>query len=154
MENGKCQYYYIAYFSSALEKYSDEDLKLLLQKSRNNNTQLGITGILMYYDGSFAQVLEGEYEEVNKIYQKISNDKRHRHIIKMKEGFGDNRIFPDWSMAFHTIKTENFLDISGFKLFVYKEIFPNLEMDENNPIWIVLKAFFESQPIYRRLYNT
>jgi hypothetical protein len=50
----------IVYVSSALKPFSKTDLLTLLEKSRENNTSLGISGMLLYKDGNFMQVLEGE----------------------------------------------------------------------------------------------
>lgn len=151
MHSNNQKHYYIVYFSSAITKFSDDELKTLLQKSRINNTRSDITGMLMYYDGNFAQVLEGKYEEVKALYDIIAQDKRHRNIIKMKDGYQDKRVFPEWSMAFHLLKTENFYHESGFKEFVYNKVFDQSDVDEKNPICIVLKTFFECQPVYRRI---
>ncbi|MEY4938052.1 MAG: hypothetical protein RIS64_4411 [Bacteroidota bacterium] len=147
------KYYYIIYFSAATYKLSEYNLEALLQKAYQNNHPLNITGILMYYDGAFAQVLEGEYEAVQQLFQKISQDSRHHQIIQMKSGFADKRFFADWSMAFYPLKKEHFLQINGFKSFVYNDIFKDDSIDSNNPIVIILKAFFESQPIYRQLHG-
>ncbi len=153
MENSNHQNYFIIYFISAKKKMTEDELNLLLKKSRINNTNNNITGLLLYYDGSFAQVLEGEYEQVNRLYLEIQNDSRHNHIIRIKDGYHAKRVFSDWSMAFYALKSEYFVHVAGFKNFVFKEIFGNSEMDEKNPILIVLKSFFESQPIYRRLHS-
>jgi hypothetical protein len=49
----------IVYVSAASEPFSDQQLKELLQKSRQNNVAAGITGMLLYKDGTFMQTLEG-----------------------------------------------------------------------------------------------
>ena len=146
------KYYYIIYFSAATYKLSEYNLEALLQKAYQSNQALNITGILMYYDGAFAQVLEGDYAAVQQLYQKIGQDSRHHQIIQMKSGFSDKRLFADWSMAFYALKKEYFLQKAGFKSFVYNDIFKDDSIDDNHPIVIILKAFFESQPIYRQLH--
>jgi hypothetical protein len=48
----------LVYASSAKQLFSEEDLTALLQQSRDNNTRLGLSGLLLYKDGNFMQVLE------------------------------------------------------------------------------------------------
>ena len=145
--------YYITYFSSARRKLSEDELHSILKSARKYNITLGITGMLMYYDGSFVQVLEGNEDAVKKTFERINKDDRHYQIMKMKEGLEMKRVFDDWSMAFYSIKNEDFLYQDGFKRLVYQEIFGDEEMDMNNPILVVLKSFFEAQPLYRKLHN-
>lgn len=144
--------YYLMYFSAARTKFSQEELKALLEKCRENNQKNGISGMLMYYDGNFAQVLEGDYEIVKATFKKVANDPRHNQIIKVKEGYEDKRIFGDWSMAFYPLKVQDFSNVAGFKMFVYKEIFGDQKIEETHPILTVLKSFYENQPLYRRLF--
>ncbi|MEB0262865.1 MULTISPECIES: BLUF domain-containing protein [unclassified Mucilaginibacter] len=42
--------------------FTTKQLKDLLKESRDNNIRVGITGLLLYNDGAFMQVLEG-YED-------------------------------------------------------------------------------------------
>lgn len=152
MQEPNKKIYYLMYFSAARKKLTEAELKALLEKSRERNLAAGITGMLMYYDGNFAQVLEGDYQAVKSAFQKVANDPRHHQIIKVKEGYEEKRVFGDWSMAFYPLKAQDFSDVSGFKLFVYKEIFGNQQIAENHPILTVLKSFYENQPLYRRLF--
>lgn len=152
MPENNTKIYYLMYFSAARTKLTEEELKNLLASCREYNQKNGITGMLMYYDGNFAQVLEGDYETVRATFSKIANDPRHNQIIKVKEGYEDKRIFGDWSMAFYPLKIQDFSNVSGFKMFVYKEIFGNQNIAENHPVLTVLKSFYENQPLYRRLF--
>lgn len=142
--------YYLIYFSSAVKKLSEDELYALLKKARKNNTQTGVTGMLMYYDGSFAQVLEGEEVFVKKTFERIKYDTRHHNIFAMKDGFADKRTFADWSMAFYAVKNEDLEKEEGYKSLIYKSIFGDTQIDLTNPILVILNSFIESQPIYRR----
>jgi Sensors of blue-light using FAD len=153
MVDSKEKIYFITYFSSARKKFSDDELHSLLKNAREYNTKVGVTGMLMYYDGSFVQVLEGNKEAVNEVFERINKDNRHYQIIKIKEGFEIERVFDEWSMAFYSFRNEDFLNQDGFKRLVYHELFSDTKIDMNNPIIIVLKSFFEAQPLYRKLHN-
>ena len=52
----------LIYASSATKAMSQDELKALLAKARTNNQRDNITGMLLYNDGNFLQVLEGEAE--------------------------------------------------------------------------------------------
>ncbi len=63
--------FFLVYVSSATRPFSGEDLRALLATCRKNNAELGVTGMLLYKDGNFMQVLEGDEEAVRGLYEKI-----------------------------------------------------------------------------------
>ncbi|MEE2772209.1 MAG: BLUF domain-containing protein [Bacteroidota bacterium] len=91
--------YAISYVSTASREMSKEDLEGLLQETKKNNNERNITGILLYSDGNFFQILEGEQEEIGDLYATIKNDPRHYGVIKIFEK-------PIKSAAYETYKTE------------------------------------------------
>jgi hypothetical protein len=72
----------------------------ILTKSKNNNAQANIGGVLYYADGYFFQVLEGDKESVQSLYEKISDDVRHSHVKILLEGYVDDPQFSNWTMHF------------------------------------------------------
>ena len=50
--------FHVVYVSSSTQTFTQSDLQMLLQKARDKNTQLDLTGMLLYKDGNFMQVLE------------------------------------------------------------------------------------------------
>ena len=68
---------HLVYTSIAAREFSKEDHTELLKKSRAANELLGVTGMLLFSEGNFFQVLEGEPEVVDALYTKISRDPRH-----------------------------------------------------------------------------
>ncbi len=77
-----------------------EEIQRILLKSRENNRRDDVSGALLYNDGCFAQVLEGDRRAVEEIYERIACDPRHRDITMLQAGFGGPRDFADWSMAY------------------------------------------------------
>ena len=59
--------------------------------------------MLLYKDGNFMQVLEGDEEAVRGLYARIAADPRHGGEITLQEGFAEGRQFPDWSMGFRDL---------------------------------------------------
>lgn len=97
--------FFLVYISSATQPFSVDDLSTLLAVSRKNNAELGITGMLLYKDGNFMQVLEGDERTVRALYEKIGVDPRHSGEITLLQGFVDERQFPDWSMGFRDLNS-------------------------------------------------
>ena len=92
--------YFVAYVSSAKKLLSAEELTTLLETCRRHNEALGITGALLYQDGNFMQVLEGEQGVVEELYDAIAADPRHRNVISLVRGTTPEPQFANWSMAF------------------------------------------------------
>jgi len=72
--------YCLVYTSIASQKISDDDLKYLLKKIRKKNAASQITGMLLYLDPFFMQVLEGEEVMVNDLFNLIKQDSKHHKV--------------------------------------------------------------------------
>lgn len=92
--------YHLMYVSHAKQDFSDSELTDLLIKARKNNSHLNITGMLIYRNGNFLQVLEGDEDAVKKLYTIIQADERHDGTIIISEGQISERQFERWAMDF------------------------------------------------------
>ena len=101
----------IVYFSSWTEPFREEDLSTVLEQSRRNNNKTGITGVILYVRGNVIQVLEGEKEAINTLYQRIERDQRHTNIIPVLNRPITQRLFAAWSMGYETITTRQLEEI-------------------------------------------
>lgn len=107
------------YVSRAAKRFKGDELEVMLKIFRNNNQKKGITGLLLYDGmGTFIQLLEGSYDSVHDLYQKISSDTRHSRITLLSEARINERSFPDWKMGFKNISNININNISGFSKFL------------------------------------
>lgn len=91
------------YASSATPDFQPRDIPRLLEQARARNSLAGITGMLLFIEGSFFQVLEGEASAVDAVYASISADPRHRHITQIIREPIARRSFGEWSMGFATL---------------------------------------------------
>jgi hypothetical protein len=82
---------------------SPEELVRLLHQSRKNNGPREITGMLLYSDGNFLQVLEGPDAAVEQLLETITRDPRHKGMMELLRGDLTERQFPDWTMGFHRV---------------------------------------------------
>jgi len=87
------------YCSRAQDTIAQEDLNAIVSKSRANNPPRGITGVLCCSGKIFLQVLEGGRLEVNTLYNKISNDPRHKEVMLLCYEEIEERRFAHWSMG-------------------------------------------------------
>jgi uncharacterized Fe-S cluster-containing MiaB family protein len=110
--------YSLLYASSASKDFTESELKSLLEEIREKNRQQNITGVLLYGNKSFLQVLEGEREKLQELYKRIERDPRHKTIVKLHEEDIEERVFGDWSMAFSRINPDQSYEIPGFSSFM------------------------------------
>jgi hypothetical protein len=108
----------LTYVSTAVHPFSVDQLRDLLIKSRANNTKLGVTGMLLYKDGSFMQALEGEESVVNTLADKIHGDPRHKGMLTLYKGHSPERQFADWSMGFQNLNSPEVAHIPGYSSFL------------------------------------
>jgi len=92
--------YYMVYMSCAVKPMNYDELSALLQQCRDNNHKRGITGMLLYQNGTFMQMLEGEKQVVSDLFDVIRKDDRHTGVHIVLTGDIAERNFEDWSMGF------------------------------------------------------
>lgn len=90
----------LIYISSATGEFGQANLDTILSCSRSNNSARGITGILLFHDGCFFQVLEGDAASVEQTFATISRDARHGGVILLESREIFERGFPQWSMGY------------------------------------------------------
>jgi hypothetical protein len=134
---------YLVYVSTAKKMMEDADLLELLTQSRERNLKHNVTGVLLYSEGTFMQVLEGERDDVYKIYASIEQDLRHRNIIKLITGPADKRVFPNWSMAFASVNAETLEVIEGY----FNAAKQSFESDNKHATVIMLKTFIDANKL-------
>ena len=60
-----------------------DSINQILHLARKKNQDKGITSALLYNDGMFLQVIEGEAKEVDTLFEIIRNDDRHEAVEKI-----------------------------------------------------------------------
>src|SRR5512140_1727961 len=87
------------YSSQAADSLAAPELEGMLAESRIRNKAHGISGVLVFVDGAFLQILEGEKDDVLELMARIERDPRHHDIKVFSEEEVDERAFSSWSMA-------------------------------------------------------
>jgi hypothetical protein len=137
--------YHLVYTSHAVKPLSEEELLFLLKESRTYNKSKSITGMLLYLQGKFIQVLEGNKKEVQKIYALIAADTRHQRVTLIEEGNSPDRIFKDWSMGFKklSLKDAHALGFRDIDKFFSQQAHQN----DNSLLMIFLKLFYNKNMV-------
>lgn len=105
---------HLIYISSATSWPTDDDLTALLEQARTKNARLDITGMLVYSNATYMQVLEGGYHAVHEVFDAISVDPRNTGVVKLLESNIEERDFPKWSMGFRHLDREDTTNVPGF----------------------------------------
>lgn len=80
----------------------DEDALIdILDRTQYKNLRLGISGLLVFHNGKFMQLLEGEEKQVKELFEIIRRDPRHTDVTVTLETDSQTRIMPSWVMGFH-----------------------------------------------------
>lgn len=123
---------------------SEDELIDLLMVARDKNKEYHVTGMLLYCQGTFMQVIEGPKASIDLIYKAIESDLRHKNIIKLSTGAITERNFPHWSMAFASVNAETLQEIEGFL-----SVSSKLSIATSDHIAInMLKTFADNNKLY------
>jgi len=116
--------YQLIYTSRATEFLTLDQLKEIDQKSKFYNLLHDITGLLLYAEGRFASslqgrflgVLEGPFEEIEKLVRIVQKNEHHFNMVVLYMGQEEKRNFTDWKLGYMKKKEEtpildNFFDV-------------------------------------------
>lgn len=131
--------YFLIYASHATRDWTDQELFDLLSTSRLRNAHLGITGLLVYAQRRFLQILEGEQSQVLELYDSIKHHPGHKNAMVLLDDEIEERLFPDWSMGFERLDEDELSSISGFRKI--DEFIKSI--DKPHPAFTFLKLFHE-----------
>ena len=91
----------LSYLSEAVSDMSFLGLMRLLESARAFNQSNGITGILLYDNQQFGQIIEGERANIMKVWKRIQEDKRHHRIELLEIREISERSYPEWLLRFY-----------------------------------------------------
>ena len=88
----------LIYTSTAQPGLGLSELRAILETSQANNRRDAVTGALVYDEGLFLQLLEGDRAVLSRTYQRILNDPRHYDLCLIEMVPCAERQFADWAM--------------------------------------------------------
>lgn len=92
--------YAISYVSTVNPALSEHEIQQALNFSKNWNNDHDITGILLYSQGNFFQVLEGEEQLLKDLFKRIKADERHHNIITIFQKEVPDEKFNNYEASF------------------------------------------------------
>lgn len=108
----------ICYISNRRKNLSLIELEELYEQTTTNNNNLEITGALLLIKKQFIQVIEGESNAINTLFEKITNDERHQHIIVLNNSEIEKRFFKEFNSNYSII--DNIEKLTVFKNYIDK----------------------------------
>jgi hypothetical protein len=134
----------LMYTSTSRDFMSNQDLAGLLASARRWNDANGITGMLVYVEGHFLQIVEGSARDIAAVTQRITTDPRHFGIIRLIENTTPQRVFSDWSMGFRRLDRETGAEILGAVNLARQSVRDSLPSDAPRELVVFMESFYRS----------
>lgn len=88
----------LIYTSRTTDKLSLADFRSVIERSAARNRESGITGMLVFGNGHFLQILEGARSAVTATFLRIAKDARHTQLEILDVSEIIERRFSSWGM--------------------------------------------------------
>jgi hypothetical protein len=134
----------LVYVSNRKPNCSAEEIDKIIESCKRNNPPLNITGVLLYSEKKFIQLVEGEAKLIMNLYDKIKKDPRHANAIMISYNAIAEKSFPSWHMARRDITNTDLqfkTDISEEDKRVFNVILGGKE-ESGQKVLNLLKKFF------------
>ena len=109
----------ISYVSTAVRDLQQNEVDEILEETQIRNNNHGVNGLLIYSDGNFFEVLEGEKINIKGLFKIIEEDERHKNIIMIFEKEVHQPILKDKDSNFISQNTQHQrMDVSNFLYYI------------------------------------
>ena len=88
----------LIYKSRSLQPVGWEFVNELVRSCETKNREADISGVLLATGTHFLQVLEGDFDSINRLFMRIARDTRHEEIQLISFGCVESRLFGGWAM--------------------------------------------------------
>lgn len=144
--SGSSPLYRLIYTSSAVGVLRADELDRILLRAKASNAGAGITGLLLFHEGSYLQVIEGSPAGVLSLMERIRRDRRHTDLTPLESHPCQTRTFPGSPMAY--VAARNFTaaqrkEFSGFLAVARNRSKPGGAQSLTDPLWSFLSSFQE-----------
>jgi len=86
--------------STAVGVLRAEELDRIYLRANSANAGAGITGLMLFYEGVFLQVLEGPAAGIASLMERLRRDRRHSGLVVLEQGHAAERSFAGTPMHF------------------------------------------------------
>lgn len=115
----------------------DSVLNSIHSHAVRNNTARTMTGMLLFAQGRFLQVLEGERKDVQHTFERIKEDRRHDHVTLIADKPIVERSFSHWNMGFKAL-SENEAKANAELMAFFSKPLDESELDSDTAIHLLL----------------
>ncbi len=134
----------LVYVSNRKPTCTQEEIEKILSSCKKNNPSLSITGVLLYSDTKFIQLVEGDAKVIMALYDKIKTDSRHTNPMMISYNPIKEKSFPSWHMGTKNIpknSVEFKTDITDDDKLAFTNILSGKE-ENGQRVLNLLKKFF------------
>jgi hypothetical protein len=134
----------LVYVSNRKSTCTQSEIDKILASCKKNNPALDITGVLLFSDTKFIQLVEGEAKIIMDLYDKIKKDPRHSNPMMISYNPISEKTFPSWHMASKNIlknEVDFKTDISKEDKAIFNSILNGKE-ENGQKVLNLLKKFF------------
>jgi len=134
----------LVYVSNRKANCTTEEIEKILTSCKQNNPPLNITGVLLYSEVKFIQLVEGDAKVIMGLYDKIKKDPRHSNVMMISYNTIKEKSFPSWHMGTRDISKTDVqfkTDISAEDKKVFTNILGGKE-ENGQKVLNLLKRFF------------
>ncbi|MGY3505109.1 BLUF domain-containing protein [Bradyrhizobium sp. USDA 4471] len=86
--------------SSSLGQNAEAEVANIRSIAEARNTELGLTGVLLFSGRHFAQFLEGEEAKLHIMKTSICRDRRHTGLLTLQTDPVEKRRYGRWALAY------------------------------------------------------
>jgi hypothetical protein len=129
----------LTYASRAAEWLSRDDLRQIAETAQARNRRLGLTGLLLYVEGDFLQVLEGPGTAVEQVYEQIEADTRNKWVTRLATERILRRAFEEWSMGCFEVGLD---EVDGQSFFILDSDEPRIRPRVSGDFSVFLEQFY------------
>lgn len=134
----------LVYVSNRKTSCTQEEIDKILESCKRNNPSLNVTGVLLYSDTKFIQLVEGEANVITGLYDKIKADPRHTNTVMISYNPIREKSFPSWHMGTRKIgkkEVEYGTEITPEDKAIFSKILDG-EEENGQRVLNLLKKFF------------
>ena len=130
--------YAVAYVSNLSASVSNKEIDRILSQAEQYNNQNDLTGLLIFSEGNFFQLIEGERNKVEGLYSKIVKDSRHGNVIK----FVEKEIHLPAYNGYYCDKVNERYEMDQHKFKIYVDHLKVLDLSSRKAVMRVLQTIF------------
>ncbi len=92
---------FVLYTSNLNEPEYDPSIVCdIVRYARKENIKHSITGVLIFDGQTFTQYVEGHDDDVDRLFENIMFDERHKNVFVITVGTTTKRLYHKWELGF------------------------------------------------------